>query len=120
VCIIKINTKNLLTMNTESAQVFLNKMKDKIGKGEYDKELLPFMRRESIYASIKARVTKKLETGGTPLLSETEIKDAIQDAREIAAISLSLFAKVGIMEKTEAGWVVTEKGEKLLRHVKTF
>lgn len=107
-------------MNTESAQVFLNKMKDKISKGEYDRELIPFMRRESIYASIKARVTKKLETGGTPLLSETEIKDAIHDAKEIAAISLALFAKIGLMEKTAEGWIVTPKGEKLLTHIKSY
>lgn len=108
-------------MNTESAQVFLNKMKDKISKGEYDKEItVPFMKRESVYASIKARVTKKLETGGTPLLSETEIKDAIHDAKEIAAISLSLFSKIGIVEKTETGWVVTPKGEKLLHYIKSY
>lgn len=106
-------------MNTESAQVFLNKIKDKIGKGVYDKELtVPFMKRESIYASIKARVTKKLETGATPLLSDAEIKDAIKDAKEVAAISLEIFSKIGILEKTEAGWIVTPKGEKLLQHVR--
>lgn len=106
-------------MNTESAQVFLNKIKDKIGKGVYDKELtVPFMKRESIYASIKARVTKKLETGATPLLSDAEIKDAIKDAKEVAAISLELFSKIGILQKTEEGWIVTPKGEKLLQYVK--
>jgi len=106
-------------MNTESAQVFLNKIKDKISKGVYDKELtVPFMKRESIYASIKARVTKKLETGATPLLSDAEIKDAIKDAKEVAAISLELFSKIGILQKTEEGWIVTPKGEKLLQHVK--
>ncbi len=106
-------------MNTESAQVFLNKIKDKIGKGVYDNELtVPFMKRESIYASIKARVTKKLETGATPLLSDAEIKDAIKDAKEVAAISLELFSKIGILQKTEEGWIVTSKGEKLLQHVK--
>ena len=106
-------------MNSESAQVFLNKIKDKIGKGVYDKELtVPFMKRESIYASIKARVIKKLETGATPLLSDAEIKDAIKDAKEVAAISLELFSKIGILQKTEEGWIVTEKGEKLLQHVR--
>jgi hypothetical protein len=106
-------------MNNESAQVFLNKIRDKIGKGLYDKELtVPFMKRESIYASIKARVVKKLETGATPLLSDVEIKDAIKDAKEVAAISLELFSKIGILQKTEEGWIVTEKGTKLLNHVK--
>ena len=54
-------------MTKESAQVFLNKMKDKIASGEFDKEIGPFMSKATIYASIKARVDKKLETGGTPL-----------------------------------------------------
>ena len=105
-------------MNSESAQVFLNKMKDRLAKGEFDKEInVPFMKRESVYASIKARVTKKLETGATPLLSEGEIKDAVQDAKEVAAISLSLFSKIGLVEKTEEGWIITSAGEKLLKHV---
>jgi len=105
-------------MKNESAQVFLNKIKDQIGKGIYDKELtVPFMKRESIYASIKARVIKKLETGATPLLSDGEIKDVIKDAKEVAAISLELFSKIGILQKTEEGWIVTPKGEKLLQHV---
>ena len=105
-------------MNSESAQVFLNKMKDRLAKGEFDKEInVPFMKRESVYASIKARVTKKLETGATPLLSEGEIKDAIQDAKEVAAISLSLFSKIGLVEKTEERWIVTPTGEKLLKYV---
>jgi ribosomal protein S19E (S16A) len=108
-------------MNAESSHVFLNKMKDKIDKGEYDKEItVPFMKRESIYASMKARVVKKLETGGTPVLTESEIKNAIHDAKEVAAISLALFSKVGIVEKTESGWAVTPRGEKLLPHIKPY
>lgn len=105
-------------MSSESAQVFLNKFRDRLGKGEYDKEInVPFMKRESIYASVKARVIRKLETGATPLLSDGEIKDAIQDAKEVAAISLSLFSKIGLVEKTEEGWIVTPTGEKLLKYV---
>lgn len=108
-------------MSNESAQVFLNKVKDKIGKGDYDEELtVPFMKRESIYASIKARVIKKLENGATPLLSDAEIKDAIKDAKEVAAISLEIFSKIGILQKTEEGWVVTPSGEKLLKYVKSI
>lgn len=110
-------------MSSESrqAQVFLNKIKDRLGNGEYDKDItVPFMKKESIYASIKARVMRKLETGGTPLLSDTEIKDAITDAKEVAAISLSLFSKIGLVEKKDGEWVVTPAGEKLLKYVKSI
>ena len=108
-------------MNNESAQVFLNKMKEKINKGEYDSEItVPFMKKESVFASIKARVDKKLETGGTPLLSDAEITDAIKDAKEVAAISFEIFKKLGIMEKTETGWQVSPKGEKLLKSIKSY
>jgi len=119
--IIKINTKKLITMNTESSHVFLNKMKEKIDKGDYDNEItVPFMKRETIYASVKARITKKLETGGTPILTDAEIKDAIHDPKEAAAISLALFTKLGIVEKTEEGWDVTPKGERLLSRIKPY
>jgi hypothetical protein len=108
-------------MNSEPAQVFLNRIKDKIEKGEFDKELtVPFMKKDSIYASIKARVLKKLETGGTPLLTDTEIKDAIHDAKEVAAISLEIFSKIGILKKIDGEWVVTPAGEKLLKYVKSY
>ena len=108
-------------MANESAQVFLNKIKEKIGKGDYDSEItVPFMNKTTLFASIKARVDKKLETGGTPLLSETEIKEAIKDAKEVAGVSFEIFKKLGILEKTEVGWVVSKRGEKLLRSLKTY
>ena len=108
-------------MNNESAQVFLNKVKEKISKGDYDSDItIPFMNKSSVYASIKARVDKKLETGGTPLLSESEIKDAIKDAKEIAGISFGVFKKLGILEKTETGWGISKMGEKPLRSLKTY
>ena len=109
-------------MNIESAQVFLNKIKDKISKGDYDSDItVPFMSKLTVYSSIKARVDKKLETGGTPLLSDTEIKDAIGDAKEVAAISFGLFKKLGILEQTDEGvWQISPKGDKLLKSIRTY
>lgn len=110
-----------LTMTNESAQVFLNKVKEKINKGDYDSDItVPFMSKATVFNSVKARVDKKLETGGTPLLNDAEIKDAIKDAKELAATSFFIFQKLGIMEKREDGWHVSEKGEKLLRALKTY
>jgi hypothetical protein len=105
-------------MNKESSQVFLNKMKDKIASGEFDKEVGPFMSKATIYASIKARVDKKLETGGTPLLSDAEVKDALKDAKEVAAITLGIFAKLGLFEKIEGEWRFTKLGDKLINTLK--
>jgi hypothetical protein len=109
-------------MNNESAQVFLNKVKEKINKGDYDSEItVPFMSKATVFNSIKARVDRKLETGGTPLLNDAEIKDAIKDAKELAATSFFIFQKLGIMEKNDAGeWHVSAKGEKLLKAIKTY
>jgi hypothetical protein len=104
----------------ESAQVFLNKVKEKIAQGDYDSELGPFKTKEHLYASVKARVDRKLETGGTPLLSDAEIKDAFKDANEVSAISFGIFKKLGIIEKTKEGWVVTPRGEKFLKAVKSY
>jgi hypothetical protein len=116
-------------MNNETAQAFLNAMKDKIDQGDYDSELGPFQQRKSLFASLKARIDKKLETGGTPILSEAEIKDAFKDAKEVAAITLGIFKKLGIIknikkeeweitplnENIKEGWVVTPLGEKILK-----
>jgi hypothetical protein len=107
-------------MIKESAHVFLNKMKDKIASGEFDKEVGPFMSKATIYASIKARVDKKLETGGTPLLSDAEVKDALKDAKEVAAITLGIFSKLGFFEKSEGEWKPTRLGEKLISSLKPY
>ena len=81
----------------EQAKVFLNKMSEKIRAGEFDEEF-PFFTRDLIYASIKARIDKKLETGATPLLTETEVKEAIKDAKETAVMTAKLFLEAGILE----------------------
>ena len=109
-------------MNIESAQVFLNKVKDKINKGDYDSDInVPFMSKATVYSSIKARVDKKLETGATPLLFDSEIKDAIKDAKDVAAISFGVFKKLGIIEKDDKGeWQVSPKGEKLLKTIRSY
>lgn len=94
-------------MKKEQAQVFLSKMKEKIYEGEFDDKLnLPFMSRKLFYSSLKDKVNKKLETGTTPLLSENEILDILNDVRETAVITAALFIETGIIKKTEDGYSV--------------
>jgi hypothetical protein len=86
-------------------KLFLDEMYEKISSGEYDKEMtIPFMTKNLIYAAIKSRVNRKIEIGGTPILTKSEIKDALRDARETAVVVASIFLKNGILEKTEDGY----------------
>jgi len=96
---------------SEQSKVFLSKMSEKINNGEFDYALtIPFISRELIYSSIKARIVKKIETGATPLLNEAEIKDSINDAREIAAHTALIFFHNGMLEIKDGELVLTEKG----------
>lgn len=88
-------------MKEEQAKVFLSKIKERIKDGEYDAYVKPFVSRDLIYASFKARILKKLDTGATPILSESEIKDALQDAKDIGVITYALFLEAGIIKKEE-------------------
>ncbi len=92
----------------EQAKVFLTKMKERILDGAYDEYVGLFVSRELIYASMKARVLKKVETGATPLLGEAEIKDALEDTKEIAALTALLFTHNKVINKTEDGYVLSK------------
>jgi len=108
-------------MYTESTQVFLKKIKEKIAKGDFDNDIsVPFTNKQLVYASIKSRIDKKIETGGTPLLSDTEIREAIKDTKEVAAITFEIFKKTGIIVKTEEGWDLSPIGRKIMPHIKPF
>jgi hypothetical protein len=90
-------------------KLFLDEMYEKISSGEYDKEMtIPFMTKNLIYAAVKAKVNKKIEIGGTPILTKSEIKDALRDARETAVTVASVFIKNGILDKTEDGYDLSE------------
>lgn len=103
-------------MKEDISLFFLNKIKDKIGRGEFDHFLGPFLSREGLFSSIKARVKIKEETGGTPLLTEREINEAIKDAKEISAITFEIFKKIGIIEVDEFGdYRISKTGEKIVK-----
>ncbi|MFW6311343.1 MAG: hypothetical protein ACOC1K_03815 [Nanoarchaeota archaeon] len=102
-------------MKEDQSEVFLYRIRSKIYAGEFDKYIsIPFISKELIYSSIKGRVNLKLQTGGTPLLSDKEIKDAVSDAIETALITAKLFLEIGILKKENGVYSVTEKGMKAI------
>lgn len=96
---------------TEQAKVFLSKMSEKIKNGEFDYALtIPFISRELIYSSIKSRIERKIETKATPLLTDNEIKDAVNDAKEVAGHTAMIFFQNELIEIKDGEIVLTEKG----------
>ena len=100
----------------DERKLFLDEMYDKIFNGEYDKEMtIPFMTKNLVYAAIKSKINKKIEVGGTPILTKSEIKDALRDAKETAVAIVSIFLNNGILEKTEDGYKLSEVMRKHLK-----
>ena len=94
-------------MNNE--KVFLNRMKIKIENGEYDQFLtLPFMTKKLFYANIKNKMEHRLETGGTPVMSDAEIMDTIKEIKETAGVTFYLLVKHGILEKRDDGYELSK------------
>lgn len=103
-------------MKNQQNDVFLNKISSKIKNGEFDEFLtVPFMSKELLFASIKARIDKKIENGATPVLNDTEVKDAIKDAKETAGYTMAMFIKpLNIFVKGVDGWELSDVAKKAL------
>jgi hypothetical protein len=94
-------------------RVFLNRMKIKIENGEYDQFFtVPFMSRKLFFANIKDKMEHRLETGGTPVMSDIEIKTILEEMKEAAGSTFYLLVKHGILEKKDDGYELTPKGLK--------
>lgn len=92
-------------MKTFNNEVFLSKIGQRIKNGDFDVYLtLPLMTRELLYLSIKSRINKKIDTGGTPVLSDVEIKDCLAEVKETAATMIALYLKLGFIKRTEEGF----------------
>ena len=102
-------------MEKTNNQVFLTKIFQKIKDGDFDKFLtLPFMTKELFFSTLKARILKKIVTGGTPILNDAEVKDCLQETKETAVNTLITFLKEGLIVRTVDGFEMTEKGNKML------
>ncbi|MFA5153528.1 MAG: hypothetical protein WC554_13270 [Clostridia bacterium] len=104
---------------TDNNNVFLAKITEKLKRGDFDKYLtIPFMTKELLLISIKAKFARKLESGGTPVLNDAEVKDCIIQAKETAAITCAIFSKFGFIERTDDGFRLTDKGNKMMSALK--
>jgi hypothetical protein len=84
--------------------VFLTKISEKLYNGEFDSRLnVPFLTKELVYSSIKSRIERKIEQKSTPVLNDSELNDAIEDAKETAGFTFNIFFKLGLIEKCEDG-----------------
>lgn len=100
-----------MTMKNINNSVFFNKISQRIKRGEFDQYFtLPFMTKELLITSIKGRLDKKISTGATPILSDLDVQDCIQETKETALNILSLYIKNEFIEITENGLEFTKKG----------
>mgnify|MGYP000955445183 CR=1 FL=1 len=104
-------------MTTQQSKVFLSKIQESINKGDYDKYMtVPFMSKKLLYAAIKAKVVSKEARGNNPILTDSEIKECINDAKETAAYTAAVLFRTGILEKGEDGKLcVSKKGQIAIR-----
>ena len=74
-----------------------------------------FLNKELLYATIKSKCEKKEELGHTPTLTDAEIKNCINEAKDVAVEIASLFIKTGILEKNIEEYEVSEVGKSLIK-----
>jgi len=96
----------------ETKDLFLAKIDKRIAAGEFDDQLnLPFTSTELLKTAIEDKVNKRDELGKTPMLSETEIKNLIEDVREVGLSTYKIFKELGLWEKDKDGALkVSKKG----------
>jgi len=100
-------------MKKESEDNFLEKIKTRIDNGEFDDyaSLTPLLTKNLIFISVKDKLNRKNKSGGTPILNESEIKTALEDAKETALQSSMLFIKLGFIEKKDGKYELTKLGK---------
>jgi len=98
-------------MKTINNDVFLNKISERIKNGDFDTYLtLPFMTRNLLQTTIKAKLNKKIKSGATPILNDTEIRECLNDVKETALNIIMCYIKNGFIIRTENGFEFTKKG----------
>lgn len=103
-------------MKNVNETVFLNKIYEKIKNGEYDEYMtIPFMSRNLFYSSLKTKLNKKISSGGSPILNDSEIKDCLNEIKETAVYIVWIFLKLGFIEKDGENFKFTDKGNQALK-----
>ncbi|MEG1008944.1 MAG: hypothetical protein RSE41_07665 [Clostridia bacterium] len=99
----------------DAPKLFLTREKGKIRRGEYDKFLtVPFASKALLFAVMCEEVEKRIKKHINPLLSEEDILNCIETTKIVAASTAGIFLKTGILEKTEEGIKLSEKGKKVI------
>ena len=96
----------------ETKDLFLAKIDKRIASGEFDDQLnLPFTSTKLLKTAIEDKVNKRDEAGKTPMLSETEIKNLVEDVREVGVSTYKIFKELGLWEKDADGALkISKKG----------
>lgn len=103
-------------MKTKNNDVFLNKINEKINEGLFDSYFtLPFMSRRLFLATVKERINKKINTGSSPILSDKELKDCLEDTKHIAVSIFAIYLDKGFIVRTEEGFSFTELGHRAIK-----
>lgn len=98
-------------MKNINNNVFFSKILQRVKNGDFDAYLtIPFMTRDLFLTSVKGRLDKKIATGGTPVLSDNDLKDCLAETKETSMYIIALYLKLGFMVRTEEGFQFTEKG----------
>lgn len=106
----------------DNNNVFLNNIRQNISAGEYDILFTsPFQTRRLFYASIKAKIEKRIANGGTPVLTDEEIKLCASDMKATSAEIYQILIKSGILEKNKSGECkLSRKGELAIKSIYGF
>lgn len=103
----------------EKAKIFLERILDRIDRGEFDKDLeIPFASRKLLKSLVESKMNKKIETNSTPVLSDNDLDECVKEVRETAAETAAVFMKIGILQENDAGetprYQVSKEWESLL------
>jgi hypothetical protein len=68
------------------------------------------MSKELLFSTIKTKIERKINTSGTPILNDAEIKDCIEETKITAVNTFGIFINQGFINKTESGFELTSLG----------
>jgi len=102
-------------MNEDKAKIFLDRILERIDNGEFDEHLkLPFASKKLLKILVQSRMERKVESGTTPVISDRDIFDYIEELKETSAVTAGIFLKAGILIKGENGLETNPKWARAL------
>ncbi|HRT03672.1 MAG TPA: hypothetical protein P5513_07015 [Candidatus Diapherotrites archaeon] len=97
-------------MKEDKAKIFLNRILDRIDSGEFDEHLnIPFASRDLLKSLVKSKMKKKVDTNATPVLSDTDLWHCVEEVRETALYTASVFLKNNILIRDKDGKIVVNE-----------